>query len=278
MSFGSPTPIEVAVQGVSLADDYAYAQKIQAQMARLAFLRDLQFAQENGYPTLDIAIDRERAGQFGLTMADVARSVVPATSSSRFTDPNYWRDPNTGNAFQIQVEFPQNRMQSVEQVGDLPVMRDGSPQPRLADIASLKPGTMPGLIERYNGQHVVSLTANIHGLTLGEAARQIDSALAAAGAPPRGVTVRMRGEIPPLEQTLSGLRIGPAAGGAGDLSAAGGQFPIRAPGAGHRADHSRGAVRRAAVCCSRPAPRSTCNRSWARSWRWGSRWPTRFCW
>ena len=26
---------------------------------------------------------------------------------------------------------------------------------------------MPGLIERYNGQHVVSLTANIHGLTLG---------------------------------------------------------------------------------------------------------------
>ena len=33
----------------------------------------------------------------------------------------------------------------------------------------LKQGTMPGLIERYNGQHIVSLTANIHGLTLGEA-------------------------------------------------------------------------------------------------------------
>ena len=58
-------------------------------------------------------------------MADVVRSVVPATSSSRFTDPNYWRDPNSGNAFQIQVELPQNRMQSVEQVGDLPVMQGG---------------------------------------------------------------------------------------------------------------------------------------------------------
>ena len=208
MSFGSPTPIEVAVQGISLADDYAHAVKIRAQMASLGFLRDLQIAQESGYPTLDIAIDRDRAGQFGLTMADVAHSVVPATSSSRFTDPNYWRDPNSGNAFQIQVEIPQNRMQSVEQVGDIPVMRDGSPQPRLTDIASLKPGTMPGLIERYNGQHVVSLTANIHGLTLGEAARRIDRAVAAAGAPPRGVTVRMRGEIPPLEQTLSGLRTG----------------------------------------------------------------------
>ena len=51
-------------------------------------------------------------------MADVVRSVVPATSSSRFTQPNYWRDPNSGNAFQIQVELPQNRMQSVEDVGE----------------------------------------------------------------------------------------------------------------------------------------------------------------
>src|ERR1035438_3988250 len=146
MSFGSPTPIEIAVQGVSLQNDYAYAQKIQAQLAKLSFLRDLQFAQENNYPTLDIDIDRERAGQFGLTMADVVHSVVPATSSSRFIQPNYWRDPNSGNAFQIQVQLPQNRMQSVESVGDVPVSNDV----RLADIASLKLGTMPGLIERYN--------------------------------------------------------------------------------------------------------------------------------
>ena len=50
MSFGSPTPIEVAVQGVSLQDDYAYAQKVQAQLAKLSFLRDLQFAQEKNLP------------------------------------------------------------------------------------------------------------------------------------------------------------------------------------------------------------------------------------
>jgi multidrug efflux pump subunit AcrB len=208
MSFGSPTPVEVAVQGVSLADDYAYADKVHAQLAKLDFLRDLQFAQEYRYPTLDITIDRDRAGQFGLTMSDVVHSVVPATSSSRFTDPNYWRDPASGNAFQIQVQLPQNRMQDVQSVSDVPVMRDGQAQPQLSDIATLKQGTMPGLIERYNGQHVVSLTANLHGITLGESAARIQRALAGAGAPPRGVTVRMRGQIPPLEQTLSGLRIG----------------------------------------------------------------------
>jgi multidrug efflux pump subunit AcrB len=67
---------------------------------------------------------------------------------------------------------------------------------------------MPGLIERYNGQHVVSLTANIHGITLGDAAKQLTQAIAAAGNAPKGVTVNLRGQIPPLEQTLSGLRIG----------------------------------------------------------------------
>jgi multidrug efflux pump subunit AcrB len=208
MSFGSPTPIEVAVQGVSLQDDYAYADRVRECVARLSFLRDLQFAQEKSYPTLDIDIDRDRAGQFGLTMADVVRSVVPATSSSRFTDPNYWRDPVSGNAFQIQVELPQNRVQSEEEVAEMPVMKDGRQDTELTNIASLKFGTMPGLIERYNGQHVVSLTANIDGIALGEAGRRIEQAVAQAGAPPRGVSVRLRGEIPPLEQTISGLRTG----------------------------------------------------------------------
>jgi multidrug efflux pump subunit AcrB len=208
MSFGSPTPVEVAVQGVNLQDDYNYAQKVQARLKELAFLRDLHFAQEMNYPTLDINIDRNRSGQFGLTMADVVHSVVPATSSSRFTDPNYWRDPNSGNAFQIQVELPQNQIQSIDQVANVPVMRGGDPKPLLDNIASLKPGTMPGEIDRYNGQRVVSLTANIHNITLGEAAVQIQNAVAKAGAPPRGVSVVTRGEIPALEQTTSGLRIG----------------------------------------------------------------------
>ncbi|HYK89660.1 MAG TPA: efflux RND transporter permease subunit, partial [Acidobacteriota bacterium] len=198
MGFGSPTPVEVAVQGINLQDDYAYAQKVQAEMAKLSFLRDLQFAQEVNYPTLDINVNRDRAGQFGLTMADVVRSVVPATSSSRFTQPNYWRDPNSGNAFQIQVQLPQNRVQSVEDLGELPVMQNGRTDTELTNIADLRLGTMPGMIERNNGQRVISLTANLSGVTLGEASPALNAALARAGTPPRGISVRYRGQIPPL--------------------------------------------------------------------------------
>jgi multidrug efflux pump subunit AcrB len=208
MGFGSPTPVEVAVTGVNLQNDYDYAKKIQAEMTKLSFLRDLQFAQESGYPTMDININRDRAGQFGLTMADVVRSVVPATSSSRFTQPNYWVDGNVGQAFQLQVELPQNRIQSVDAVGSLPVMKNGRQDTQLRNIATLQPGTMPELIERYNGQRVVSLTANLHGVTLGEALPQLNKIVDKVGTPPRGVSVQFRGQIPPLQDTISGLRVG----------------------------------------------------------------------
>jgi multidrug efflux pump subunit AcrB len=208
MSFGSPTPVEVDVQGINLPADYAYAGTLRSRMAQLGFLRDLQFAQVPDYPTLDIKIDRDRAGQFGLTMDDVVHSVVPATSSSRFTSPNYWRDPNSGNAFQIQVQLPQNQVQSVQQVQDLPVMPRGSPKPLLEDIATLSPGVMPGEIDRYNGQRVVGITANIHGITLDEAAARIGRVVAAAGTPPKGVSVVLRGQIPALAQTISSLQLG----------------------------------------------------------------------
>ena len=67
---------------------------------------------------------------------------------------------------------------------------------------------MPGLIERYNGLRVVSLTANLHGTTLGEAVPDLNKAIANAGPPPRGVSVQFRGQIPPLENTILGLRVG----------------------------------------------------------------------
>src|SRR5215470_4561831 len=106
-------------------------------------------------------------------MSDVVRSVVPATSSSRYTSANYWRDPVSGNGFQIQVQLPENRIQSVDDISVLPVMKGGLAQPYLRDVAALKLATMPGLIERSNGQRVVSLTANIHRVTIGQAAAQL---------------------------------------------------------------------------------------------------------
>jgi multidrug efflux pump subunit AcrB len=212
MSFGSPTPIEVAVQGPALAASRGFAEKVRAELAKIEALRDLQYAQPLDYPSLQVQINRDRAGQFGVTSADVARSLVAATSSSRFTDLNFWRDPGSGNGFQVQVEIPQAKMASIEDVADLPVMSrtaaGSASRPLVADVATVDYGTTPGEVDRYNMQRVVSFTANIHEKPLGAVVADIREAIARAGAPPRGVTVSNRGQVPAFEETLTGLRGG----------------------------------------------------------------------
>jgi len=211
MSFGSPTPIEVAVQGPALPATRAFAEKIRAELVKIDALRDLQYAQPLDYPSLQIQINRDRAGQFGVTAADVGRSLATATSSSRYTDLNFWRDPGSGNGFQIQVEIPQAKMASIEDVADLPVMArnaGGTGRPLVSDVASVDYGTTPGEVDRYNMQRVVSFTANLHEKPLGQIVADIRQAIARAGAPPRGISVNNRGQVPAFEETLAGLRGG----------------------------------------------------------------------
>src|SRR5262249_34063640 len=151
---------------------------------------------------------RNRAGQFGVTTADVARSLVAATSSSRFTDLNFWRDPGSGNGFQIQVEIPQSKMASIDDVSDLPVMArnsagSGVARPLVGDLATVDYGTTAGEVDRYNMQRMVSFTANIAGQPLGRVVADVRAAIARAGTPPRGVTVFTRGQVPAFEETLA---------------------------------------------------------------------------
>jgi multidrug efflux pump subunit AcrB len=212
MSFGSPTPIEVDVQGPAMPADRTHAAKIFAELQKIPELRDLQYIQALDYPTLEVTVDRDRAGQLGLTMADVARPLVTATSSSRFVAPNYWRDPKSGNAFQIQVQIPPHKMTSLQELEDLPVMADGaasqSGHPLVGDLAKIKYGSAFGEVDRYNMQRVVAMTANIHGAPLGQFDGKLRAAIAHAGKPPQGVTVFVRGQLPALTEMFSGLRNG----------------------------------------------------------------------
>ncbi len=208
MSMGSPTSIEVAISGPKLEANRAYAERVRQEMAQIASLRDLQFGQPLDYPTVDIAVDRVRAGQLGLYMADVARSLVSATSSSRFIQPMYWRDPSSGNAYQVQIEIPQHRMASMEDVENVPVMPNAAAGPLVRDLARVAPGKMIGEYARYNMQRMVTIVTNVAGEDLGHAADRVSAAIARAGEPPRGVTVALRGQAAPMRDTLAGLRVG----------------------------------------------------------------------
>ncbi|APW59736.1 efflux RND transporter permease subunit [Paludisphaera borealis] len=208
MSFGSPTPVEVAVSGPNFADDRAFAGKVKDELAKVPSLRDLQYAQTLDYPTVGVEIDRERAGVSGVTAEEVARSLVTATSSSRFVVPNYWPDPKSGIGYQVQVEIPIALMDSVKQVETIPIQRSGGPSLLLRDVAKVSRGTMPGEFDRYNMKRSISLTANIAGEDLGRAASRVSEAIERAGTPPKGVSVDIRGQIVPMREMLTGLSAG----------------------------------------------------------------------
>jgi multidrug efflux pump subunit AcrB len=182
MSFGSPTPIEVAFRGANFAHNRAYAAKVREQLAKIPSLRDLQVVQPLEYPAVAVNVDRERAGLSGLSASDVTRSLVSATSSSRFVVPNFWADPKTGIGYQVQVEIPPYQMNSAEEIGLVPIQgknNHGSARAQLLvrDVARVRADKVIGEYDRYNMQRLVSMTANIEGEDLGRVAGHIARAL-----------------------------------------------------------------------------------------------------
>ncbi len=208
MSFGSPSPIEVMVSGPKMADNRAHADKVYAELAKIPAVVDLRYGQSLDYPTVTVEIDREKIAPTGATTLDATNALTPFTSSSRFMVPNYWRDPASGIGYQVQVEVPFALVNSVKDLELIPVMSKGSDRVLLRDIGRIKEGTMPGQIDRYNMRRVVSMTGNIQGEDLGEVARQVAKAIEAAGPPPTGVQVDVRGQVTPFNELFRGLGFG----------------------------------------------------------------------
>ncbi len=205
MSFGAPAPVEVVISGPDLDANRAYGERIQAEMKKIPSLRDLQFGQIMDYPRINVNVDRERAGLAGVMVADASTAMIAATSSSRYVLPIFWADPKSGIGYQVQLEVPPARVDSSDEVGMIPVKRIVGGQVLMRDIATIRTDTMPEEYDRLNQLRYVSLTANVEGEDLAHATDKIEDALKAAGEPPRGVRVEMRGQVTPMLQMFTGL-------------------------------------------------------------------------
>jgi multidrug efflux pump subunit AcrB len=207
MALGSPTPIEVAVSGKDFAASRAHAEVVRQKLGAIPALRDVQFGQTLDYPSVDVNLDRERAGLLGVKMNDATRSLVAATASSRFTVPLYYADPKTGQSMSLQVQVPQSAMKGLEDLRNLPVTGGAGKVVPLRNVAKVSEGTVIGQYDRYNMARLVSVTANIHGSDLGSVAAQVEKVLA-DNPPPTGVKVALRGQVQPMKELQTGLRMG----------------------------------------------------------------------
>jgi multidrug efflux pump subunit AcrB len=204
MALGATTPIEVVVSGKDLGMSRAFAEKVRAAMAGLPMLRDVQVAQSLEYPSIEVNVDRERAGLMGVRMVDATRSLVTATASSRFTVPNYWADAKTGVSYSLQVQVPPGVLEGKDALLNLPVTATGGKAVPLRSFAQIAEGTAVGQYDRYNMARVVSVGANVEGADLGAATEAVEGALASLERP-AGVSVVVRGQSVPLRGLTEGL-------------------------------------------------------------------------
>lgn len=207
MSQGANTPIEVIVASTSIRDGGDYARKLKEELKKIDFLRDIRINQPLNYPVLDIRIDRERAAQLSITSADIAKSLVAATSSSRFTAKNLWLDTQKGFAYQVQVQVPEFQMSSVKDIENIPLV-NGQLRPTLSDVATIVSTTAPAEYDRIGPRRIVTVSANIYEQDLGRAATAVRAAIKATGAAPAGMVIELRGLVRLLEETLSSLQSG----------------------------------------------------------------------
>ncbi|QJB37280.1 efflux RND transporter permease subunit [Chitinophaga oryzae] len=208
VNMGTSNPIEVAVLGKNLSQSRKIADALNKKLQEVRYLRDVQIATPLEYPGVKLNIDRVKAGQLGLTVDQVTKSMVAATSSSRFTQPNYWLDKNTGTAYQVQVEYPQYRVNSSDQLGLVPVAGGSGGPVYLRDVTTMQKTTSPGEYDRINQQRYITITANIHKKDMGAAVKAVKGAIASLGELPQGVKIMLRGQADLLTQTMNELQAG----------------------------------------------------------------------
>ncbi|GEP95740.1 efflux RND transporter permease subunit [Chitinophaga cymbidii] len=207
LSQGSPTPVEVRITGRNKKLNEEYAQKIMTKLREIDYMRDVQLMQSTKYPAIKIEVDRTRAAQLGVDMTDVSRSLIASTSSSRLTEKNIWVDEKAGLSYSVQVLVPENKMNSIHDISEIPLMRNAS-RPLLGDIATIKEDTTYGENDNLGAMPMISVTANLNNKDLGTAGEDVKAAIASLGELPRGLSMELVGMSNTLDETLSSLQSG----------------------------------------------------------------------
>ncbi|MBW7891571.1 MAG: efflux RND transporter permease subunit [Chitinophagaceae bacterium] len=207
MSLGAATPIEVQIAGKDMKEIERHAYKVLDKLKEIPYLRDIQIVQPLKFPVVNIILDRLKVSQFGLNVAEIARSVTASTSSSRFTEKNQWLDETKAYTYQIQVQIPEYIMNNMDELREIPLVK-GQSSPVLGDIASFEIIHVPGQYDRVGPRRILTVSANIHKEDLGKATADVEEKLKEVEAPPRGVLVQVTGMSSLLKDTFSSLESG----------------------------------------------------------------------
>lgn len=209
LNFGLPAPIDVQVIGRG-KDNYAIAQRIMKRIAAIPGAVDVHVHQEVSYPTMQVNVDRTKARQIGLTQTDVAQSTLISLTGTSQVAPNQWLSPVNGVNYQVVVQTPNYKLDSVQALGRVPITSaSGNVSQLLGNLATFKRDKTPIVIDHYNIQPVFDVFADVDRRDLGGVAREINAILDdERKSLPVGTTLDMRGEVATMTESFTRLGIG----------------------------------------------------------------------
>ena len=207
LNFGLPAPIDVQVVGQNLDGNRAFADQLLNKLKYVPGIVDLRIQQTFDQPKLHIEVDRTKAQQIGFSARDVAQNVLISLSGSFQTTPNYWLDSKTGVSYSIAAQTPQYRVDSLQDLENIPVTGAGTRQNAImASVATFSRGSEMAVVSHYNIKPVIDIFGAVQGRDLGGVARQIQPIIDNSKKDlPRGSQLIVRGQILTMNSSFSGL-------------------------------------------------------------------------
>jgi multidrug efflux pump subunit AcrB len=209
LDFGLPAPIDVQLTGRG-KNNYQIAQKLLQQVQAIPGVVDAHIHQEVANPTIDVNVDRMKSRQIGLTQQDVANSMLISLAGTGQTAPNEWLNPQNGVNYQVVVQTPQYRIDSMQSLSRTPITSPaGNASQLLGNVANFEREVTPVIINHYNIQPVYDIFASTDQRDLGGVASEIRKIIDRTEKTlPTGTTLHLRGEVQTMSESFTRLGTG----------------------------------------------------------------------
>ena len=151
---------------------------------------------------VDVDIDRAAAARYGLNIADV-QSVVSAAVGGD----NIGETVEGLQRFPINLRYPREVRDSIENLRNLPVLTERGAQIRLGDVAAVRIADGPPMLKSENGRLSGWVYVDIRGRDLLSAVRDMQQAVSREVRLPAGHSISWSGQFEYLERATAKLRV-----------------------------------------------------------------------
>jgi hydrophobic/amphiphilic exporter-1 (mainly G- bacteria), HAE1 family len=161
------TPFNLILRGPDLDRLDGYTQALVRRLSAIPGFVDVDTGQTQRSPELQLVVDRQRAADLGVRMADVAASLRVLVGGEKV---GFYREE--GEQYDVTLRLGEAFRRDATTLPELTVPGTGGQLVRLANIARLVPGMSPGQIDRYAQERQITVVANLYQKPLGEAMQQ----------------------------------------------------------------------------------------------------------